>query len=381
MPVKRRKLPPGIVERPNGKFLAQPYDPRTRERVRGKTFSSVAAAKAYRRDTEAALAKCTVQAGKSPTLKQAATEFMAGAEDGTISSRAHEPYRPPTLRGYRSAFERVLLPRLGSRRLSDIRTGELRALVGELRASGLSESTTRNTLVPLMALFTWALQRELVAVNPCVALQLPVSKGRRENIAGDEEADLMLATLDPRDRPLWACAFYAGLRRGELQALRWEDVDFVEGIIRVERSWNEETGTLGPPKSTAGKRRVPIANTLRDYLTGHRNRSCGGELVFGRRSLAGRRGPDGYFLAGGVLRRAQARWRAQGITRTNLHTARHTFASLMIAAGANMKALSTYMGHASISITMDRYGHLLPGSETEAADRLQEYLDRPRVPA
>ncbi len=63
-----------------------------------------------------------------------------------------------------------------------------------------------------------------------------------------------------------------------------------------------------------------------------------------------------------------------GLQPIGLHECRHTFASLMIAAGVNTKALSTYIGHASIAITMDRYGHLMPGSEAEAAERLDAYL-------
>ncbi len=67
---------------------------------------------------------------------------------------------------------------------------------------------------------------------------------------------------------------------------------------------------------------------------------------------------------------------AEPLRRITPHACRHTFASLMIAAGVNAKALSTFMGHANISITLDRYGHLMPGSETEAAELLDQYLAR-----
>jgi integrase len=83
-----------------------------------------------------------------------------------------------------------------------------------------------------------------------------------------------------------------------------------------------------------------------------------------------------------VDRRAQAAWSAAELTRITLHECRHTFASLMIAAGVNAKALSTYMGHSSIQITYDRYGHLMPGNEAEAAGLLDAYLtgfDRARA--
>jgi integrase len=84
------------------------------------------------------------------------------------------------------------------------------------------------------------------------------------------------------------------------------------------------------------------------------------------------------FIPAAVIRHADAAWKAAGLRRIILHEARHTFASLMIAAGVNLKALSTYCGHSNISITLDRYGHLMPGNEDEAPGLLNAYLERAR---
>jgi integrase len=72
--------------------------------------------------------------------------------------------------------------------------------------------------------------------------------------------------------------------------------------------------------------------------------------------------------------RADAAWKAAGLTRLTLHDCRHTYASFALAAGVNFKALSAYMGHSGVAITLDRYGHLMPGSEAEAAELLDSYL-------
>ncbi len=77
-----------------------------------------------------------------------------------------------------------------------------------------------------------------------------------------------------------------------------------------------------------------------------------------------------------LTRRAHTTWRRAGLEPIGLHECRHTYAAFMIAAGVNAKALSTYMGHSSITITLDRYGHLMPGNEEEAAEMLAGYLDR-----
>jgi len=80
------------------------------------------------------------------------------------------------------------------------------------------------------------------------------------------------------------------------------------------------------------------------------------------------------FSASSIGERAHRLWDAAGLEPISMHECRHTFASLMIAAGVNAKALSTFMGHANISITLDRYGHLLPGAEDEAAGLMDAYL-------
>jgi integrase len=144
-------------------------------------------------------------------------------------------------------------------------------------------------------------------------------------------------------------------------------------VIRVEDAWDSHEGRIDPKYDS--RRKVPIAAVLRDHLVEHRmaqGRSEG--LVFGRTK-------DAPFNPWTVVKRADAAWGDAGLERITPHEARHTFASLMIAAGVNAKALSTYMGHANISITLDRYGHLMPGNEDEAAGLLDAYLERANTKA
>ena len=99
-----------------------------------------------------------------------------------------------------------------------------------------------------------------LAINPCERLRLPVARGRRERIASPAEATALIAALRLDDRALWGCAFYAGLRRGELRALLWTDVDLAAGLIRVERSVTGH-GDEEEPKSRAGRRTIPTSAT------------------------------------------------------------------------------------------------------------------------
>lgn len=200
-------------------------------------------------------------------------------------------------------------------------------------------------------------------------LRLPAPRGRRERIAAPVEAAALIASVRLEDRALWGCAFYAGLRRGELRALLWNDVDLASGLIRVERSMNSY-GEAGEPKSRAGRRSMPIVAALRDLLVEHKlvtRRDVG--LVFGSSTAR-------PFTPTAVRKRALTVWRRADLDPIGLHECRHTFASFLIAAGVNAKAITAYLGHASIQTTFDLYGHLMPGNEGEVVALVDAYLER-----
>jgi len=150
----------------------------------------------------------------------------------------------------------------------------------------------------------------------------------------------------------------------------WEDVDFEQGLLRVERSWDRVEGPI-EPKSRAGKRRVPLSASLRKHLLAHRLlQGRGGHgLVLGATA-------ERAFDSSTVVDRARGAWAMSEVESISLHECRHTYASFMVAAGVNAKALSSYMGHSSITVTLERYGHLMPGNEREAAGMLDAYLER-----
>jgi integrase len=190
----------------------------------------------------------------------------------------------------------------------------------------------------------------------------------------------LIGVLDATVRPVWATAFYAGLRRGELQALRVCDIDFEAHLIAVERGWDQVEGVI-EPKSDAGRRTVPMLAILADYLAADLRRTgrSGEDLVFGRTT-------EQAFYASTIDYGAKKAWKAASATAAEedeapsfprpitLHECRHTFASLLIDAGANPKAIQQFMGHSKIQTTFDVYGHLLPGSHDEVRERMDGYL-------
>lgn len=343
-------------------YRAHVWSEREGKRVR-KSFRTLAEAKAWRIDARAAVRAGLLRAPSPRTVEEAALAWLEGAKAAAIRNRSGDPYKPSTIRGYEQGLRLRVLPAFGALRITELERSDVQAFVDELMRNGDDASTIRNTLLPLRVIFRRALARGEVGINPTVGIELPAVRGTRDRIASPEEAGRLLGALQ-RDRALWATAVYAGLRLGELRALTWECVDLQRGIIRVEWSWDPQEGRIAP-KSRAGLRVVPMPDVLLQLLAPLQAEP--GALVFGRR-------PDKPFDPRSVNDRAYRAWRDAGLNRITLHECRHTYASFMIAAGVNAKALSVYMGHSSVTITFDRYGHLMPGNEAEAASLLDTYL-------
>lgn len=347
------------------KYRAMVYDAGTKRRLK-KTFDSLSEAKVWRQDALVEVRKGTLSAVRLPRLGEASAAWLDGARGGAIRTRSGDEYKPSAIRGYEQAMRLRVVPELGHVRLNDVRRGDLQAFVDRLLVAGHDPSTIRNTLLPVRAIFRRAIARGEVAVNPTVGLELPAVRGKRDRIASPAEAAALLNAL-PSERALWATAMYAGLRLGELLALEWSAVDLKAGLIMVERSWDPKAGPI-LPKSRAGTRTVPVPQVLKAYLAEQQLACHWSEgLIYGR-------SPVKPFSPNTANDRAQRAWKAAGMKSIGLHECRHTFASLMIAAGVNAKALSVYMGHSSVTITFDRYGHLMPGNEAEAASLLDVYL-------
>jgi integrase len=133
---------------------------------------------------------------------------------------SRDPFKPATIRAYAAALRKGVLDEFGSVKLSELTRLECQDLVDRWLAAGMNPRTIAGRIMPLRAVYRRAMSRGDVAVNPTTGLELPAGRGGRERIASPSEAAELLAALPPDARPLWACALFSGLRRGELMALR-----------------------------------------------------------------------------------------------------------------------------------------------------------------
>jgi integrase len=355
----------------DGSYQAYVYSPKDRRKLY-KRFPRESEAKSWRASTKRALDRGTLRAPNGRTLREAAMAWLEGAERGEFRNRSGRPFKPSTLRGYRQSLEDRLLPALGTRKLNAITTSDLQALVDEWQAEGRSSASIRNSIKPLQVIYRRARSREGVPNNPTRDLELPAPEHGEVEIVAPRTAAKLLAALPADDRPIWATALYAGLRYGELRALRWGAVNMAKGVVEVRESWDPKVGPI-EPKTRKSRRTVPLPSILRRLLQARRDAlgdPADDSLVFAVRS-------GDPFEAEKLYRVADRAWTKAGIAeRLRLHQARHTYASFMIAAGVNAKALSAFMGHSSITVTFDLYGHLMPGAEVQGAALLDAYLEQ-----
>jgi integrase len=387
----KRKLPTGIRERHSrncqsrvgGKCDCAPtieasvYDAReTRRQGRivkiRRSFTgkgALAAAKGWQRDAGAQVARGEIKFERKQRLDDAAAEWLGKCERGEVRSRRRIPYSASTLRDYRSDLGRFVLPELGHLPVADITRGELQAIIERMNGEGYAGQTVRNAIVALQAFYRW----RKPPIDPTINLDLPEPGARRERAATPAEAEALLAALDGDAHDVYAAAFYSGLRRGELQALRVEDVH--ADRISVSRSWDPVTGEK-PPKSKAGIRDVPVVDQLRPIL----ERRCEGRspraFVFGT--------DEAPFTPNNVRRHAEKHWAAAAVgaflqgadaelVPIGLHEARHSFSTWLDHAGVSETRADRYMGHANPSVQA-RYRHQLEGQLAEDVARLEEWL-------
>jgi integrase len=236
----------------------------------------------------------------------------------------------------------------------------------------LSASKVRNVITALKVVYRRELEHDDLAVNPTTNLRLPEGGNPREWDASPEEALAVLEALGEDEKPVYATALLAGLRRGELRALRVPDVhsleDDGEGWISVERSWDDREGEVDS-KSKAGVRLTLLCETLRSILAEHVRRAgrSGDDLIFGKSDRV-------PFIPWTVAAHGDEAWTEAKLERVTLHQCRHGFDSFLDAAGISEARADRYMGHAQTSVG-DLYRHRLRGQLAEDAARLEEYLD------
>jgi integrase len=318
---------------------------------------------------------------------------VAQAGDLWLQTAEQDGLERSTTDQYRGHVRRFIGPKLGSVRLSRLSAPLVRNFCDRLQADGTSAPMIAKIRTSLVSLVNDAQERGLVAQN--VARQGRRKRrgtgvherGKRLKIGVDvpsrEEIGALLAASHGRSRALLMTAIFCGLRASELRGLRWADIDFRKSELHV-RQRADQYKKIGPPKSAAGERTIPIPPQLLAELRVWRLACPKGalDLVFATRTG----GIDSHtnivnrvlvptMLAAGLVKKTGKAHDESGKPRakyTGLHALRHFFASWCINREVDgglelpAKAVQERLGHSTIAMTLDTYGHLFSGSDDSA---------------
>jgi len=273
-----------------------------------------------------------------------------------------------TREDYRSLLHNHVLPAFGERAVASLDTLAVRGWLAGLVSGGLSPSRAKHAYYVLYAVLEAAIQASALVRNPAAGVRAPRSHSREMHFLSAAEVERLAEAIVPPYGVLVRFAAYTGLRAGEIAALRVKRLDMLRGTVRVVEAASEVSGRLitGPTKTHA-ERTVRLPRLLRDELAAYlasppRDRDA---FVF--------TAPKGGPLRHHNFYKRQfcpALVRAGLPAQIRFHDLRHTCASLLIAQGAHPKAIQAHLGHSSIQVTMDRYGHLFPDALEHLADRL-----------
>jgi integrase len=278
-----------------------------------------------------------------------------------------------TLRQYGNHVRLHINPLIGNVKLSRLSTPAIEAFRDELLKKG-TRAMARKVLASLKSILGEAQRRGLVAQNAAQPVKVDVKKRDLRKIAvgrdipSKEEIQIILAMADGRWRPLLICAIFTGLRSSETRGLTWDDVDFEKRVICV-RQRADHWGVIGTPKSAAGYREIPMSPMVVNALNKWRLTCPKGQLdlvfpngngnVENHANIANR----GFYalqMNAGIVDGA-------GRAKYGMHALRHFFASWAIERSFSPKRLQTLLGHSSIQMTFDVYGHLFPSLEDDHA--------------
>lgn len=290
--------------------------------------------------------------------------------------------RPSTWAGYESNVRLHLTPRIGRKKIVRLSVRDVRLMVDAMRADGKNPRTIQYTHATLRSALEHACREELVSRNIArlVRIEAPTPLKPREPLSVAEARKLLGAVADQPLNALWSILLMLGLRRSEVCAVEWDDVNFATRTLRISKSVQRVDGHLRelPTKTRRSNRTVHLPPRCLYALAEHHRRLQERDGAPGRPSR-----PTGYVFGTRMSTPLEPRNLTRmfgrlcdehGIRRVPLHGLRHTCVSLLLALGIHPRVVMEIVGHSAIEMTMNVYGHVNLETQRAALDQLDEQL-------
>jgi len=276
--------------------------------------------------------------------------------------------RERTYQSYEYVTRLHLVPHFGSYKLTNITPGIIEAYVSAVVKTNLKPATIQHHVVTLKTMFKRAVIWGHLKSNPAEYVRGPRIERKEMDFLTPDEIRLFLTEPSPKYYPLFLTAVMTGMRQGELLGLKWTDINWATNQIRVQRAVYK--GRFVETKSRTSNRTVAMSPKLASVLKRHKLESPPNnyDLLFANEE------GNPIDPCNLVKREFYPALRRAGLRQVRFHDLRHAYASMLLSQGENIKFIQHQMGHSSIQITLDRYGHLLPDTFSQAAERLDATL-------
>ena len=306
------------------------------------------------------------------TLGEWLDRWLAEYKDGTI--------RPGTLEGYRNYIENYIKPQLGGKQVSLITTQDVQRMYRRLKSGGrvredaegskrLSDSTVRHIHTMLHGAMKAAVQAHIIPKNPTENATVPKSNYKPMQVLNEQELDTFLQAVQNDD--VWRDFFYTelmtGLRRGEICALMWRGFDAKAGTLKISRTLHSKGQgiyALGDTKTSQGNRTIILPESVAALLRARKKNSIS-QWIFPQPTS-----PELPMNPGTAYRRLKTLLEEAGLPSIRFHDLRHTFATLALQNGMDVKTLSAMLGHVSAATTLDICTHATSDMQHAAARKI-----------
>ncbi|MCZ6861986.1 MAG: site-specific integrase [Alphaproteobacteria bacterium] len=291
---------------------------------------------------------------------------------------------PKALERYRGLVKKQIKPHIGTTQLQKLRPADIAAWLQALGKTEISIRSIQHAHGVLRTALAHAAAVEIIERNVATFIKPPTMLRTEVEILNAEQIADALRKLEGHSiYPIAALAIGTGARRGELTALRWDDLDLAAATVRIERSVEQTKDGLRvkPPKTAAGRRTVSLPALTVKALRDHRRQTLELRLQLGIGALPGDEPVfgdiDGNWPTPHSITKC---WRravqSRGLPRITFHSLRHSHASALIAAGLDVVTVSRRLGHASPALTLSTYSHLFTNSDDKAAAAIDAALSQ-----
>ncbi len=368
-----------IVNRGTDTWLVRVYmgqDANGKRKYHNKTIHG------NKKDAERYLTK-TLRERDLGEFVEPAKDMLKDFLDTWLETAAKPRIAPGTYRSYKDIVECYLKPQLGDKVISKLTAEEIQKTYNAMTEKGLSPRTVRYTHAVLRNALNQAIKWDKLYRNPAERVELPKQKKEEMKVLTPEEAArFMDATVFSPHKALFSLLLSSGMRPGEALGLKWSDVDLKKKKIHVQRALSRTKGAwhLEEPKTPQSRRTIPIPPEVIEDLKEHKKEQAAQKL----------KAPEGTYTDYGlvfstktgepldhhniVVRHFKPLLKDAGLPDIRLYDLRHTCATLLLMAGEHSKVVSERLGHASVTLTLDTYSHVLPDMQEKATEKLTTML-------